>query len=45
LASCKRHGRDPWVYYRDVLARLPAMLPYASEKELLGLVPRRWKPA
>jgi hypothetical protein len=44
LASCKRHGHDPWVYYRDVLTRLPAMLPTASEEELLGLLPHRWKP-
>lgn len=45
LASCKRHGHDPWVYYRDVLTRLPAMLPGASEEELLGLLPHLWKPA
>jgi len=45
LASCKRHGHDPWVYYRDVLARLPAMLPGASDKELLALLPHRWQPA
>lgn len=45
LASCKRHGHDPWVYYRDVLTRLPAMLPGAREEELLALLPHRWKPA
>jgi transposase len=45
LASCKRHGHDPWVYLRDVLTRLPAMLPGASEEELLALLPHRWKPA
>jgi hypothetical protein len=39
LASCKRHGHDPWVYYRDVLTRLPAMLPGATEEELLALPP------
>jgi len=33
------------VYYRDVLARLPAMLPAASEEELLALLPHRWRPA
>jgi hypothetical protein len=44
-ASCKRHGHDPWAYLRDVLTRLPAMLPGASEEELLGLLPHRWKPA
>jgi transposase len=45
LASCKRHGHDPWVYYRDVLTRLPAMLPGASEEDLLTLLPHLWKPA
>jgi transposase len=45
LASCKRHGHDPWLYYRDVLTRLPAMLPGAGEEELLALLPHRWKPA
>jgi transposase len=45
LASCKRHGHDPWVYLRDVLTRLPAMLPGASEDELLPLLPHRWQPA
>jgi hypothetical protein len=44
LASCKRHGHDPWVYYRDVLTRLPAILPGASEEELLALLPHRWRP-
>jgi transposase len=45
LASCKRHGHDPWVYLRDVLTRLPAMLPGASDEELLALLPHRWRPA
>jgi hypothetical protein len=45
LASCKRHGHDPWAYLRDVLVRLPAMLPAASEQDLLTLLPHRWKPA
>jgi hypothetical protein len=45
LASCKRHGHDPWVYLRDVLTRLPAMLPGASDEELLALLPHLWKPA
>ena len=45
LASCKRHGHDPWVYYRDVLTRLPAILPAASEEKLLALLPHRWHPA
>ena len=29
-------------YYRDVLTRLPAVLPSASEEELLALLPHRW---
>jgi hypothetical protein len=45
LASCKRHGHDPWVYYRDVLTRLPAILPGANEEALLALLPHRWQPA
>jgi len=45
LASCKRHGLDPWAYYRDVLIRLPAMLPGASDEDLLALLPHLWKPA
>ena len=45
LASCKRHGHDPWVYYRDVLRRLPVILPGASEEDLLSLLPHLWKPA
>jgi hypothetical protein len=39
LVSCKRHGLDSWVYYRDILPRLPAMLPDASEEDLLALLP------
>jgi transposase len=45
LASCKRHGHDPWAYYRDVLIRLPAMMPAAGDDELLALLPHRWRPA
>jgi transposase len=45
LASCKRHGHDPWLYLRDVLTRLPAILPGASEEDLLALLPHLWKPA
>jgi transposase len=45
LASCKRHGHDPWVCLRDVLTRLPAMLPRAREEDLLSLLPHIWKPA
>jgi transposase len=45
LASCKRHGHDPWVYLRDVLTRLPAMLLGTSQEYLLPLMPHIWKPA
>jgi hypothetical protein len=50
LASCKRHGHDPWVYLRDMLTRLPAATaarcpPGASEEELLALLPHRWQPS
>ena len=45
LASCKRHGHDPWAYYRDVLTRLPGLLPGTNEEELLALLPHRWRPA
>jgi transposase len=45
LTSCKRHDLDPWVYYRDILIRLPAMLPGASDEDLLALLPHRWRPA
>jgi transposase len=43
LTSCKRHNLDPWVYYRDILIRLPAMLPGASDEDLLALLPHRWR--
>jgi len=45
LASCKRHSHDPFVYLRDVLTRLPAMLPSPSDDDLLSLLPHRWQPA
>lgn len=45
LASCKRHGHDPFVYLRDVLHRLPAMLPATQPEDLLPLLPHCWKPA
>jgi hypothetical protein len=45
LASCKRHGHDPFAYLRDVLTRLPAMLPAAQRDDLSALLPHRWQPA
>jgi transposase len=44
LVSCKRHGHDPFAYLRDVLTRLPALLPTAKPEELLALLPHRWRP-
>jgi hypothetical protein len=44
VASCKRHGHDLWVYFRDALTRLPALLPKAGEEQLLALLPHLWKP-
>jgi len=41
IASCRRHGIEPWDYLRDVLQRLPAM----KQSELTTLLPSRWKPA
>ena len=41
IASCQRHGLEPWEYLRDVLQRLPAL----KQSELLSLLPRNWKPA
>ncbi|MEN6493717.1 MAG: transposase domain-containing protein [Thermoguttaceae bacterium] len=45
LASAKRHGHAPFVYLRDVLRRLPALLPTACPEDLRPLLPHRWKPA
>ena len=45
LASCKLHGHDPWGYFRDVLTRLPALLPGTSEEQPLALLPHLGKPA
>jgi transposase len=44
LASCKRHGHDPFVYLRDVLTQLPALLPLSNDAALLSLLPHRWRP-
>ncbi|MHC4180412.1 MAG: transposase domain-containing protein, partial [Planctomycetota bacterium] len=44
IASCGRHGHDPWAYLRDVLTRLPALLPASDPETLLPLLPHLWKP-
>jgi len=45
IASCDRHGHDPFTYLRDVLRRLPALLPAADPQVIAALLPHRWQPA
>ena len=40
VSSCQRHGHDPFVYLRDVLARLPDH----PKEQLAELLPDRWSP-
>jgi len=40
VSSCERHGRDPFAYLRDVLARLPDQ----PKERLADLLPERWTP-
>jgi len=41
VVSCRRHGKDPFVYLKDVLSRLPAM---TNHDDLAPLLPRHWQP-
>ena len=41
VVSCQRHGKDPFVYLRDVLTRLPRM---TNRDDLGALTPARWQP-
>jgi hypothetical protein len=41
LATCKRHGVEPWAYLRAVLQRLTTL---PSPEQLRELLPHRWKP-
>jgi hypothetical protein len=41
IASCRRHGIDPFAYLRDVLVRV-LTTPISRIRELL---PAYWKPA
>jgi transposase len=43
IVSCKRHGLDPFAYLRDILTRLPAILPAATPEELLSYLPHLWR--
>jgi transposase len=40
IASCVRHGKDPFAYLRDVLARLPKM---KNTDDLSVLLPANWQ--
>ena len=42
VVSCRRHGKDPFKYLRDVLTRLPKM---TSQDYLTPLLPANWQPA
>jgi hypothetical protein len=42
IVSCKRHGKDPFLYLRDVLSKLPKM---TSKDDLTPLLPGKWQPA
>lgn len=41
VISCKRHGKDPLAYLRDVLTRLPTM---TNQDDLDPLLPSNWTP-
>jgi transposase len=45
IASCLRNGVEPFAYLRDLLTRLPTLLPGASRDALRSLLPDCWKPA
>jgi len=42
VVSCRRHGKDPFAYLRDVLTRLPKM---TNRDDLTPLLPAHWQPA
>jgi transposase len=44
IASCARHEIEPFAYLRDILTRLPALLPQATPENLRALLPDRWRP-
>lgn len=39
IASCRRHGVDPWAYMKDVFTRLPGL----TTSALPDFLPARWK--
>ena len=42
IVSCRRFGKDPFLYLRDVLAKLPTM---TNQDDLTPLLPSNWQPA
>ena len=42
VVSCRRYGKDPFAYLRDVLTRLPKM---SNRDDLTPLLPAHWQPA
>jgi transposase len=45
IASCLRNNVEPFAYLRDLLTRLPTLLPGTSRDALRPLLPDCWKPA
>jgi hypothetical protein len=45
IASCRRHGVDPFAYLRDILTQLPILGPGATTEQLRTLLPDRHRPA
>ena len=41
IASCRRHGIEPYTYLRDVLTRLPTM----TNRQIKDIVPKAWAAA
>jgi len=41
VETCKRHGVEPFEYFRDILCRIPT----CSDEEIAELTPRAWKQA
>ena len=42
VVSCQRRGKDPLIYLKDLLTRLPRM---TNRDDLCALTPRAWQPA
>jgi len=41
-ATCKRTGVDPFAYFKDVIARIPALPPDSEQKLWQELLPAQW---